>query len=1189
MEKILGLDLGTNSIGWAIVEKDDSTELVDKGILIFQEGVKLEKGAESSKAAERTSHRALRVHYFRRRLRKVKTLTILSDLGFCPTLSADMLNGWMKNGKYPLTDDFMIWQRTDDSKDKNPYACRFEAVDRKLNLNKLEDRYILGRALYHIAQRRGFLSNRLDTTDEKEDGLVKGNISELNKKISDSGCRTLGEFFYRCYGNEKIRTNYTSRLDHYKAEFDEICKVQELPEDVIKRLEKPIFLQRPLRSQKGLVGKCTFEKDKARCPVSHPRYEHYRMLCFVNNIRIQGVTDSQFRPLNEQEKEMIKPLFLRKSKVTFDFKEIANKIAGKNNYQYFKNPEGKPYQFNFRMDTTVSGSPFTAQMVDIFGESWEDQIANLYTATAGKSRDQIVNDIWHVLFSFSSDEKLTEFAKTKLGLDDEMAIKFTKVKTPRDYASLSLNAINKIIPYLEQSMIYSHAVFLANMGSVLPKEVWNNEINRKMIIKAVIEEVDNYDNKSERTLQKNILDFLRDNFELKPFAEKLLYHPSMIETYPDSQNGLLGSPRTNAIKNPMAMRTMFQLRQLINKLLVEGKIDTNTKINVEMVRELNNANMRKAIEQWQRDLEKQNKEYADAIRAEVNIEPTEDDILKYRLWVEQGEVCLYTGKKIRVSDFIGEHPLYDIEHTVPRSRDRDNSQMNKTLADLKYNREIKRYRIPSELNDFEAIKVRIEIWEIKIDDLEKQIEANKRRRSFATKEEKDKHITRRNRLIIERDYWRGKYKRMVAEDLTKGFSNSQGVDAGIISKYAYMYLKSLFPRVYTVKGAMTAEFRKLWGLQSDYQKKERVNHIHHCIDAITIACIGKRDYDMMSHYYRRYESYQWGCAERPSFEKPWDTFTEDVKAIEESLLVSHYTTDNLGKNSRKKVRVRGKVVEGLYHQGDTARASLHLETYYGAIMKDDNLKYVLRKSLDQLSEKDVDKIVDEVVKEKVKEAIELHGLKAIQDLENCPVWMNEDKGVQIKKVRCFTHVTKPLHIRKHRDLSRHEYKQQFHVVNDGNYMIAIYEGVDAKGKKRRDFELLNNMTAVSMLKRSADKVSFSEVIPSSKGDLPLLCTLKTGTMVIFWENSPEEVWELEKKEQVKRLYKVTIMSSNGQMTFMFHQEARPKSELKEKDGKFLQNEPHRPLIRMYSTAFNALVEGYDFELDVTGEIKPIKK
>ena len=71
MKRILGIDTGTNSIGWAVVDRDENglCALVKKGSLIFQEGVKIEKGIESSKEAERSGYRALRKDYFRRRLR----------------------------------------------------------------------------------------------------------------------------------------------------------------------------------------------------------------------------------------------------------------------------------------------------------------------------------------------------------------------------------------------------------------------------------------------------------------------------------------------------------------------------------------------------------------------------------------------------------------------------------------------------------------------------------------------------------------------------------------------------------------------------------------------------------------------------------------------------------------------------------------------------------------------------------------------------------------------------------------------------------------------------------------------------------------------------------------------------------------------------------------------------------------
>lgn len=95
MTKILGFDTGTNSLGWAIVEKKaDEYHLLDKGVNIFQEGVKIEKGIESSKAADRTAHKASRVRNYRIKLRKIRLLRILSDAHLCPPLSKVELSAW---------------------------------------------------------------------------------------------------------------------------------------------------------------------------------------------------------------------------------------------------------------------------------------------------------------------------------------------------------------------------------------------------------------------------------------------------------------------------------------------------------------------------------------------------------------------------------------------------------------------------------------------------------------------------------------------------------------------------------------------------------------------------------------------------------------------------------------------------------------------------------------------------------------------------------------------------------------------------------------------------------------------------------------------------------------------------------------------------------------------------------------
>lgn len=73
--------------------------------------------------------------------------------------------------------------------------------------------------------------------------------------------------------------------------------------------------------------------------------------------------------------------------------------------------------------------------------------------------------------------------------------------------------------------------------------------------------------------------------------------------------------------------------------------------------------------------------------------------MKYRLWEEQQHVCPYTGRQIRISDFIGANPGFDIEHTLPRAKGGDDSQMNKTLCENRFNRETKRAKLPAELSN----------------------------------------------------------------------------------------------------------------------------------------------------------------------------------------------------------------------------------------------------------------------------------------------------------------------------------------------------------------------------------------------------------------------------------------------------------------------------------------------------------
>ena len=1186
-QRILGLDTGTNSLGWAVVDRlPDGYELVDKGVHIFQEGVNIEKGTqEKSRAAERTEHRSLRKQYWRRKVRKIRLLAVLSNAGLCPPLTSEELHTWRVEGKYPLSNEaFMAWQRTDENKGVNPYAARCKCVEQELDLENRNERYLIGRALYHISQRRGFLSNRKDQADDKENGVVKEGIKELTQKIQNAGCEYLCQYFYQLYQRgERIRSCYTDRKEHYEKEFEAICQKQHLDEALVATLHKIIFVPRPLKSQRRGVAKCPFEPSKHCAPISHPLFEEFRMWSFIRNIKIQTPEDSELRMLADDEIAKVLPLWFRKSKPNFHFEDIAKTLAGKGNYCYYKSAETKPFRFNYYLDSSVAGCPVSAQLKDIFGENILQDRAT-------------IDKIWQALDFYTDDLKLREWGIKHFNLTDEQADALVKIRLPQGYASLSLKAMENVVPLMrDHGLIYSSATLIAKLRDLLKGYDFDEEVDAYLIndIEDYLTIPTDKDGKPlmNREERKQILDNKwKEHYNLSDKDLQKLYHPSMIEEYrkvENKTNGVyqLGSPRTSAFKNPMAMRSLFRLKAVVNQLLKEGTIDENTIVHIEFSRSLNDANQRAALRQYQNTLRKEREEAIEAIKPYVS-NPSDDDILKYLLWKDQGEISIYTGEKIKL-ERIYKTKDYEIEHTVPRSMGGSTTRENLTICEARFNREIKKTLLPSQLSEQQQaiILVNIQAWKEKYEELDKQIRRMKHSSSgINDKDAKDRAITKRHLLEMQRDFWKYKYEAFtIKEDEVKGFTRRQATDAAVISRYARLYLLSLFNRVDVVQGTMTKAFREAWDIQQPYEKKDRTNHVHHCIDAITIACVGKREYDLCAASYRANEENRDNKFFVP---KPWPSFTEDIQEIEKEILVAHYTPNPMGKHTKKKLRdskghiIRDKDKRPLFAQGATARGSLHMDTQYGAIQKDGQIKYVLRMAIDDARLKP-ECIVDDVVRQKVQDAVSRYGSIA-KALEISPIWMNEEKHIAIKKVRVFTSVTDPIHIRQQRDLSKHEYKRTFHVNNETNDHFLIYEGKNTKGETCRSFSVISNIEAA----KRYNSRSTNEIIPTKdENGYPLKMILRVGTMVLLYRTSSEELYNANSESLITRLYKVVSLGKDGRVILRHHQEARAKKDL----GNMVALDDNKldivmPHTRISYTKLNALIQGQDFELTDTGKI-----
>ncbi|MBP5577609.1 MAG: type II CRISPR RNA-guided endonuclease Cas9 [Treponema sp.] len=1269
--KTLGLDIGTNSIGWGIV--DESAQKIQKcGVYIFPECANKDtSGNISSKAAERTGFRSARRLKFRRKLRKYETLKVLIKNGMCP-LTLDELEEWHKEKIYPASKDFINWYRTDEEKNWEPYFLRKKCVEQKCKP------YEIGRALYHIAQRRGFLSNRKEATKET-DGKVSGGISELSQAKGD---KTLGQYFYELkQAGEKVRGKYTSRKEHYEEEFNKICTVQEISVSLKEDLYKAIFFQRKLKSQKFLVGKCTLELGKPRCPVSHFEFEEFRMLSFINSIRIRrepcdSSTLSLFEEMNEnfpkdgkltnEEIELIKPLFFRASKNNFDFKDIAKKLRKKHD----------EWAFNYRDDTNVAACPVSAVLKSIFGEDWKNTKIDNYD----------IYDIWHVLFDFDDDEKLHEFALNNLHLDSEMADKFCSIHFQQGYANLSLKAIRKILPFLRKGYVYAHAVFLANIPTMIGEDVYNQRAeeiekavenitstlkdknNRITLANRCIEAIfkdEKHDFHSEEW-DKSIVDAqIADLFGKRKFAEKTLaeqkdiredviakveatlkiavsknpndwkiptlrtdnlildylekqgfaikkntkiYHPSdseyNLEPPIESDDGktYLASPRTPSVKNPVVMRALFQLRKLVNYLIKTGEIDSETRVHVELANEVNDKNWRKAIEDFQKDNEKKNAVYKARIielckECGFEIEPTDSDIKKFRLWKEQNEICPYTGKKISICDLFGPHPKFDFEHTIPRSLSYDDSLENLTLCDSDFNRNVKKQHIPSDLPNFEEIIRRFEkMYEAKIDECLSAIERNKTRGGYIDPEIKNRKIVARHKAQLELDYYKGKLRRFMAKEVTSGFKHSQLNDTRIITKFALQYLRSVFDHTFPVKGSMTDTFKRQWGLLDREESKDRTNYRHHAVDALTIACVDRTKFNLLSEAVRASAD-----GVHLKFAKPWDSFDKDVLFAVQYIVPKHFVDDNSLRQTKKvlrDVRTRKPKLDKngnkIYIQGNTARGSLHKDTFYGCIMtppeqgSEPQKIFVQRVSVDTLTKDSADKIVDKGIRNTFINNLE-SGKQTIAEIQEkgilLPYQMN-GKNVYVKRIRVKAKPTSPLVLKKHNNVIERnpkDYKQNYYVVNDENYLIALYRGKDEKGKLQSDYIVLNLLDAVH--KRQNKEQLYPSVMEKKGIKLDLYKPLKNGEIIILQNSRDENIFELSAKELFSRIYRISTLESDGRVNLSHIMIA----EAKNKENKYqCVYEGIDKYKRLSNSGLYCLVEGIDFTISPIGEIIPEK-
>lgn len=817
----LGLDLGPNSIGWALVDEENQ-QIVDLGVRVFPEGVdNFDTSKEVSRNEGRRVARAMRRGTKRRQRRRRLLRQGLAEAGLFP--------------EGPEEQQALLA--------RDPYELRAQAMEEKL------DRHELGRVFFHLAQRRGFQSNRKKDRDDKE---VKGMLAEINNleaEMHASGAPTLGNLLNqkalqfnhadRQVG-DNVRNRHTKR-EMYEEEFQAICEAQRrlghadlLTDELmygqfgkqkypLRPRRRPrhlsplkafglhglIFFQRSMYWPRSAVGLCEFEPKQPRCPRADRRAQRFRLLQEVNNLRYADRDAPKAeQPLDRQQRTLLVDKLARREKMTFE--DIRQALGFLESVKFNLEKGKRP---------SLLGMAVDARMAKAVGKSWHERDE--------EEKNEIVELLIH---NEREDDAVVQRLVDGFGMTQEQADAALDVDFPGGYVHLSLKAINKLLPHLERGLVYQSV----------------SDPERSALHAA------GYLRRDE--LRRRLFDKLPD--------------PRRVRDCP------IGD-----LPNPVVKRTLVELRKLVNAILREyGK---PAAIHVEMGRDVKTRPKDKRSEAYRRyqeqidEMRRREERRAGAAEKlrENGIKVNRDNITRYLLWEDQKHECMYSCpvRPIGFTQlFSGE---VHVDHILPRSRCLDDSQNNKAVCFRDANAD-KGDRTPYE-------------W-----------------LAHARPQQYEEVCQRAARLMDEGRIPYPKYRRFLQKELKlDDFIKRQLNDTRYIARVTAEYLRCLFDaphRVLGVKGQLTAELRHHWGIESVLAElpdspawqeqsnlrpgeKNRADHRHHAVDAVVIALTNRRRLQELS----RIRMAGGTEATGELVLDPWPGFREDFKDAVRGVNVSH--------------------------------------------------------------------------------------------------------------------------------------------------------------------------------------------------------------------------------------------------------------------------------------------------------------
>ena len=452
--RVLGIDVGTNSVGWALVRLGDEADVEAMGVRIFHEAV--EPKDREPKNKKRRAKRLLRRQIRRRAQRRRAIAAICQRHGLLPRQEEEL---------HRLLCDFQ----------RNPFRLRAEALDRSLELNEI------GRVMLHLGAHRGYKSNRKallsrafsdpeireaaeelererkakaaagklkkEKADEEEEGRVLQAIAELERQMQEHGSRTLGEHLFRQMLDPTVgrarrssadTANYTREM--VEQEFEAIWDAQRrfhpiLTDNLKATLYRAIFFQRPLKIRRRGVEWCPFERGRKRAFKAQVVSQTFRAWQQATSLKWRlPEIGAEWKELSPEEARRVAEALLTKAELTFS--ELRKLL---------RHPKDVAYNLAVGGRKSLSGAETSVKLQRILGERWE-------------AMDELEKDLLvHELVHSDSMDALAARLRKKWGFDPKSVYRLITTDLPSGTTSLSAKAMRRLIPKMQEGQRYDEA------------------------------------------------------------------------------------------------------------------------------------------------------------------------------------------------------------------------------------------------------------------------------------------------------------------------------------------------------------------------------------------------------------------------------------------------------------------------------------------------------------------------------------------------------------------------------------------------------------------------------------------------------------------------------------------------------------------------------------------------------------